>query len=82
MIVVRPVAVLHGNGCFETTKPILVKWIWNTLTQRLLQVVRNTKKKILCLGVKLQVRQQKKRTHRQKKKTHRTEEKGPSSPFT
>ena len=24
-------------------KPILVKWRWNTLTQRFLQVVRNTK---------------------------------------
>ena len=42
---VRAVAVyIVGSGCFETNKPILVKWRWNTLTQRFLQVVRNTKK--------------------------------------
>ena len=40
-----------------SNKSILVKWRWNTSTQRFLQVVRNT----LYLGVKLQVRQQKKR---------------------
>ena len=55
---VRAVAVyIVGSGCFETNKPILVKWGWNTLTQRVLQVVRNTKK-----GLKLQVLQQKKKT--------------------
>ena len=42
---VRAVAVyIVGSGCFETNKPILVKWGWNTLTQRFLQVVRNTKR--------------------------------------
>ena len=69
-IAVRAVAVyIYGSGCL-----ILVKWRWNTLTQRFLQVVRNTKK-ALYLGVKLQVRQQKKRTRR-------TEEKRPCAPFT
>ena len=44
-IAVRAVAVyIFGSGRFETNKPILVKWRWNTLTQRFLQVVRNTKK--------------------------------------
>ena len=52
-----------------------MKWRWNTLTQRFLQVVRNTKK-ALYLGVKLQARQQKKR------KLLRTEEKRPCAPFT
>ena len=69
-IAVRAVAVyIFGSGRFETNKPILVKWRWNTLTQRFLQVVRNTKK-ALYLGVKLQVRQQKKRKLR--RRTRRT----------
>ena len=44
-IAVRAVAVfIFGRGRFGMNKPILVKWRWNTLTQRFLQVVRNTKK--------------------------------------
>ena len=69
-IAVRAVAVfIFGRGRFGMNKPILVKWRWNTLTQRFLQVVRNTKK-ALYLGVKLQVRQQKKRKLR--RRTRRT----------
>ena len=45
-IAVRAVAVyiIYGSDSFGTNKPILVKWRWNTLTQRVLQVGRNTKK--------------------------------------
>ena len=74
-IAARAVAVY----IFGMNKPILVKWRWNTLTQRFLQVVGNTKK-ALYLGVKLQVRQQKKRKLR--RRTRRTEEKRPCAPFT
>ena len=44
-IAVRAVAVyIYGSGSFGTNKPILVKWRWNTLTQRVLQVVPGTTK--------------------------------------
>ena len=74
-IAVRAVAVLHVVAALE----ILVKWRWNTLTQRFLQVVRNTKKSPVT-GVKLQVHQQKKRKLR--RRTHRTMEKWPCAPLT
>lgn len=50
-IAVRAVAVyIYGGDSFETNKPILVKWRWNTLTQRVLQVGRNTKKRPCIWG--------------------------------